>query len=113
MIPPQTQGNINCGDVVTSANNNTSHYYHMSIKKEFAKIIDGYFNMFGYKVNVVKVPNKNHRSNYWFTKTIDVNITGSIPMNDMNKIKACYNNGITFWKNASNIKNYSVSNTII
>ena len=112
-VPPQTQGNINCGDVITASKNNTFHYYNMSIKKEYAAIIDEYFNMFGYKINRVKVPNTNHRENWWFTKTISVNITGAIPNDDMNKIKMCYDQGITFWKNPANIKNYNVSNGII
>ena len=44
---------------------------------------------------------------------IDVNINGDVPQNDMIKIKDCYNKGITFWRNASNIEDYSVSNNIV
>ena len=113
MIPNQAQGNINAGDVVTASYQNDFHFYDMCIRKEFAKIIDGYFTMFGYKVNTVKVPNTNHRKNFWFIKTIDVNIDGGIPNKDLQTIKNCYNTGITFWKNPSSIGNYTVSNTII
>lgn len=107
------QGNVSCGDVTTAKGANCFHVYQMSIRKEFAEILDEYFNMFGYKCHEVKVPNKNHRENYWFTKTIDANITGSIPMSDLNRIKDCYNAGITFWKNPANIKNYNVTNKIV
>ena len=69
--------------------------------------------MFGYKVNRVKIPSILHRKNYWYTKTIDVNIDGAVPTNDLNKIKECYNKGITFWSNPANIGNYDVSNEII
>lgn len=110
LIPPQAEGNINSGDVTFSSGNLTFTLYQMSIKQEYAKIIDKYFDMYGYKVNMVKVPNKAHRSRYWFTKTIDVNIDGAIPNNDMNKIKECYNRGITFWRNVNEIQNYSLSN---
>ncbi len=113
LTPPQAEGNINCGDVLRGINKNTFTFLKMSIKKEYAEIIDKYFDMFGYKVNMVKVPNKAHRSRYWYTKTIDVNIDGDIPNNDIQKIKNCYNNGITFWRNASEIQNYSLSNTIV
>lgn len=110
---PQVNGNLNCGDVITASQTNRFHFYDMSIKNEYAKIIDEYFDMYGYKICRVKTPNKNHRSSWWYTKTIDVNIDGgSIPQNDMQKIKACYNNGITFWKTA-NIGNYSLSNNIV
>lgn len=110
MQPPQAQGNLNSGDVVTASGNNDFHFYDMSIKSEYAVIIDNYFSMFGYKVNRVKKPSFAHRENYWYTKTIDVNIDGAIPTKDLQKIKDCYNRGITFWYNPANIGNYSVSN---
>ena len=113
LVPPQAEGNLNCGDVVTASGNNRFHYYRMSIRSEYAQIIDKYFDMFGYKVNMVKVPNTAHRSRWWYTKTIDVNIDGDIPQNDMQKIKNCYNSGITFWRNASEIQDYSLSNGIV
>ena len=111
--PATAKGNTNGGDINTCDKKNGFFYYKMSITKEFASIIDGFFDMFGYKVNMVKVPNKAHRSRYWYTKTIDVNIDGAIPNNDMQKIKDCYNNGITFWRNANEIQDYSLSNNIV
>lgn len=113
LIPDQVGGNTNCGDVNYQYGLISLHFKRMSIKEEYARIIDKYFDMFGYKVNLVKIPNKAHRSRWWFTKTIDVNIDGNIPQNDMQKIKDCYNNGITFWRNASEIQNYSLSNGIV
>ena len=111
--PPQVKGNINNGDIITASGRNDFHFYDMSIKQEYARIIDGYFDMFGYKVCRVKTPNKAHRGRYWYTKTIDVNIDGAIPNKDLQKIKEAYNNGITFWRNGSEIGNYSLSNNIV
>lgn len=113
LIPNSAKGNTNGGDINTCYNMNKFYFVKMSIKEEYARIIDGYFNMFGYRVNTVKVPNKNHRANYWYTKTIDVSINGDIPQDDMKKIKDCYNNGIRFWRNASNIEDFSVNNSIV
>lgn len=112
-LPNQLKGNANCGDVITSMHQNKPILQSMQIKEEYAKNLDAYFDMFGYKVNAVKVPNKNHRNKWWYTKTIDINIDGNIPQNDMQMIKNAYNNGITFWKNASEIQNYSLSNEIV
>ncbi len=109
-IPPQIHGNTNSGDVSVAKGDVTFRAYKMSIRKEYAKIIDGYFDMYGYKTNRVGIPSFAHRENYWYIKTIDVNIDADLPMEDLQKIKACYNNGITFWDNPSNIGNYSVSN---
>lgn len=111
--PPQVKGNINNGDIITSSGRNDFHFYDMSIKQEYARIIDGYFDMFGYKVCRVKTPNKAHRSRYWYTKTIDVNIDGYIPNKDLQQIKNAYNNGITFWRNGEEIGNYGLSNAIV
>lgn len=111
--PATAKGNTNAGDINTCANMNTFVFYSMSIKKEYAQIIDKYFDMYGYKVNRVSVPLQNHRENYWYTKCINVAIDGDIPSADLQKIKDCYNRGITFWKNPANIQMYSVSNNIL
>ena len=113
MIPDQVKGNTNCGDVITGDKANCFMFYKMSIKKEMAKIIDGFFSMFGYQVNEVKIPNKAHRSRYWYIKTDGINLDGAIPQNDLQKIKNCYDKGITFWRNASEIQNYDLSNDIV
>ena len=110
--PNSARGNVNGGDINGAGKTNTFHFYQMGIKNEYAKIIDRYFDMYGYKVNELKVPNSNHRANYWFTKTIDANITGPIPKEELTKIINAYNNGITFWK-PGNFRNYSVDNAIV
>lgn len=112
--PPQSRGNVNCGDVITSTKNNTFFFYGMSAKDEYLKIIDDYFSTYGYKCGRVKIPNKTHRKYWWYTKTIDVNIIGDgVPVNDLNKIKNCYNNGITFWNYDVNFKDYTQDNSIL
>lgn len=129
--PPQAKGNINAGDIITTDGKNTFYFYQMRAKDEYLKIIDNYFKMFGYKCNLLKTPFENHRENFWFTKTIDANIEsylggskpdtvkrllinmGAIPSKDMEKIKSCFNNGITFWSNPEKIGNYSGTNNII
>lgn len=112
LIPPTSAGNLNSGDVVTSSGKNTFHFYHMSVKYNQAMLIDMYFQMYGYKTNLVKVPSKAHRKEWWFTKTIDVAIEGAIPMIELNKIKSIYNNGVTFWRNPGAFKNYGLPNPI-
>ena len=112
LAPETAKGGVNQGDL-NFAEGNTFSVYKMSIRSEWASRIDKYFDMFGYKVNMVKVPNSNHRSRYWYTKTIGVNINGDIPQIDMQKIKNCYDNGITFWRSASDIENYADANPIV
>jgi hypothetical protein len=82
-----------------------------SIKAEIAESIDGYFDMFGYKVNTVKVPNTNTRPHRNYVKTIGITLRGVIPTEALIQISNMYNSGVTFWKNISEIGNYSLPNT--
>lgn len=114
MTPQQAKGNASVGTLAFSSNA-TGRYtaYKMSCRYEYIKAIDSYFDMFGYKVNRLGKPLKNHRQNWWYTKTVSANIDGNIPNEDMEIIKGIYNSGVTYWKNPANIKNYSVSNNIV
>lgn len=111
-VPPSVQGNVNSGDVTSASGNLTFTLYQMSIKKEYAQIIDEYLSMFGYKVSRVKIPLANHRKSYWYTKTIDVNIDGAIPNKELQEIKDCYNRGVTFWRSSVVVGDYSADNSI-
>jgi len=85
----------------------------MSIKAQYAKRIDDYFTMFGYKVNALKVPETHSRAQWNYIQTIDVNIDGAIACEDMGKLKTIYNNGVTVWHNPINFLNYSLLNYIL
>lgn len=111
--PPQAEGATNVGNSMYVWGKSCMVFKHMSIKAQAARIIDDFFDMFGYATHRVKTPNTAHRQNWWYTKTIDCNITGNVPNDYMNQIKQAYNNGITFWRNPSNFLNYSVSNSIV
>ena len=113
MTPDQVSGNTGAGDFLWAKYRSPFTFTPMSIKAEYARIADEFLDVYGYQVNRLKVPNKAHRQNWWYTKTINANIVGSVPNDDMNKIKSAYNNGLTFWRNASNFLNYSVSNGIV
>ena len=111
--PDSAKGNVNGGDIFYSLNLCNFSIYNYVIKEEYAQIIDKYFNMYGYKVNKVKYPEINSRRNYNYIRTIGCNFTGDIPEEDIEKIKAIFNKGITFWHNPENYLDYSVNNDII
>ena len=110
--PPQSHGNVNCGDVITASNQNDFHFYNMTIKRQYAEIIDKFFDMFGYKVNVVKVPNISGRPSWNYVKTIDCNLDGKAPQEDLTKIRQMFDNGVTFWKNGAIVEDYSQPNLL-
>lgn len=87
-------------------------YTHVHVQEEVAKSIDDFFSVYGYATKRVKVPNINVRPHWTYTKTIDCNIISTnCSNNDLTAIKNIFDNGITFWKNASEIGNYSLDNS--
>ena len=112
-IPPQTKGNTNTGDVAFASGSFEQPYYKMSIRYEYAKMIDDYFSMYGYKVNRLATPNIHKRSKWDFIKCIDVNLEGNIPELDLAKIRDLFNNGCTFWHTTTNFLDYSQTNSIL
>ena len=80
-----------------------------SIRSEYVAQLTNYFKMFGYKVNKLEVPNTKSRQYYNYIKTVDANIIGNIPSNDLNTIKGIFDKGVTIW-HTSNVGDYSVKN---
>jgi len=111
--PIQSRGATNTGDVKTSGNINTFTAYGMSIKKEYAKIIDDYLSMFGYKVCEIKIPNLTGRRNWNYIKTIGCNIIGNIPQMHLQAIKNMFDSGLTLWHNTATFLDYSQNNDIV
>lgn len=81
-----------------------------TITYEYAKIIDSYFTMFGYKTNVVKTPNRNQRPHWNYIKCSYSNITGNAPQFVKDAWKQMYANGVTYWNHHSEIGNYTLDN---
>ena len=78
LMPDQAKGNTNVGDLNYTKNKNKFTVFELSIKPEYARIIDDYFDLFGYKTCRVKTPYVAHRQNWWYIKTINANIIGCI-----------------------------------
>lgn len=103
--PPITMGDVST-PTLWSANAFGFWYGHMTIRAEYAKIIDQFWSKFGYPCNRIKVPNRNARTNWNYVKTKGCEFTGSIPASDAEAIKSIYDNGITFWNNINNVGKY-------
>lgn len=74
------------------------HYMPYRIQGQFAKIIDDFFSMYGYKTNRLKVPNRNGRKAWNYVKTCGCNLTGSAPADVTASLVSIYDKGITFWR---------------
>ena len=107
--PNTISGNASGGDINSSSSQNTFIISHNEIKPEYAQIIDNFFEMYGYKINKLKVPETTSRKYWNYVKTIDINMEGNIPETDLTELKNIFNNGVTIW-HTDNMYNYSLNN---
>lgn len=103
------------GDLTIDALFSASQKCFVAIKrcitKNYAMMLDSYFDMYGYAVKQRGIPNMNARPNWTFVKTIGCSVGGNLPADDAAAIETIFDNGIRFWKNHSNIGNYNLNNS--
>lgn len=80
---------------------------------EYAIIIDKFFDMYGYQVDLVGRPNWNNRRNWNYIKCSGANHSGDVPAEDMALINSIYDQGFTFWHNPSTYGDYTQPNDIV
>lgn len=108
--PNKAQGGGGKTNLLTSMKMNKFDFYVRFIKKEHAIAVDNFFTMYGYQTNKLKVPNVDSRPYFNYVQTVDVNIVGAIPNEDMEILKSIYNKGVTLWKSHATVGDYSVNN---
>lgn len=113
VAPDNANGDLSAGDVMFAYNRCAISLYSMSVRREYAYMIDQYFNAYGYKVNDLKVPNITGRVNWNFVKTVGSAIHADIPQESCDRINHMFDNGITFWHHPQTFRDYWQPNDII
>lgn len=111
-IPPQSKGQTQTASLNAGMGRVGFTFYQMQIREEYAKSIDDYFTMFGYKVDEFVDMDTTPRLNrpyftYW--KTVGCNVRGAFDETTAQKINKIYDKGIRFWS-AGHLGNYSLDN---
>lgn len=101
------------GNLLTALKRNRFSFYIQYPKKKYIEMIDNYFTMYGYQTNRLKTPNIAVRKAFTYTQTIDCNITGSIPTEDMKELKSIFDNGVTLWRTTATFGNYLQDNGVM
>lgn len=109
-IPPQVHGQGNADYLNAGMSRCEFTFYKTCIRYQFARIIDRYFDRFGYATNLTKLPNTHSRPHWNYVKTAGATITGSLPADDARKICNILDKGVTFWKNGDEVGNYGLDN---
>ena len=106
----RSKGNIAHGSFIANAPIICGEYGFKwqlyQVTNENIKMIDDYFSMFGYKVNVIKRPNFFGRKYWNYIKTSGCNIIGNIPQDALNVIKHMFDEGTTIWHKVSYMYKY-------
>lgn len=110
--PNQAKG-TNSGAIDVATRTKDFYFRQMQVSSEYAKIIDDYFDMFGYATHRVKIPNRSIRPHWNYVKTNGCVLKGNAPADDVRKICSIYDSGITFWKNPSEVGDYSLVNSLV
>lgn len=111
-IPNEIRGGQGGNYMLTGARKNKFELYNKTITSYYARVIDDFFHVYGYKTCRVKTPNIHGRKYWNYVKTSDTVITGNIPKDDLNQIIQNFKNGITFWHD-DDIGNYARDNPIV
>ena len=109
-MAPATSKGSPATDLQYSANEKRFHILKKCITKNYAMMLDSYFDMYGYAVKQHGVPNMNARPHWTYVKTIGCSVGGNIPADDARDIETIFDNGIRFWKDHTEIGNYSLNN---
>lgn len=109
--PPTVKGNPG-GSANYASEAKDVWFMRLTIKREYAMIIDEYFSMFGYATHRVKIPNYYLRPSWNYVKTIGASVHGMIPAEAGRKIESLLDRGITFWRSGKKIGDYSQDNSV-
>lgn len=112
VIPPAARGSV--------GTDTTQHAYHeigfsfntRTITSEYARSIDDYFDMFGYRTDRVKTPNVTGRQSWNYVKTLGCVVRGTCPLYAKTGFSKLLNQGIRFW-HTTDLGNYSLPNGIV
>ena len=108
--PPQAKG-VDAGTVDVATRTKNFFFKRMQVDLDHAIVIDDFFSVYGYAIGEVKFPNFNARPHWTYIKTRKCSVESNAPADDVKKICSIIDNGITFWRNAGELGNYSLDNS--
>ena len=99
------------GNSLQGIGRNEGGFIAHGLTLESAQRLDHFFDVFGYEVDTVKVPNLTGRPKWNFVQTEGAAFGGTIPADRLAVMNACLDRGITFWHTAD-VGNYALSNGV-
>ena len=100
------RGTLNTGNADFSTKCMNIYQRRTCVNAEYAKMIDQFFELYGYSVGEIRTVDRNVRPYWTYVKTKDCVITGRCPMSAIKFVESLYNRGMRWWSNGDNIGNY-------
>lgn len=107
--PDTIKGHLS-GNMQIYANAADILFNRVCYKNEYLRVIDDYFDRYGYFVNEVKRPNLKSRPAWNYIQTDNCCIVGDCPQDDLIELEAMYNSGLTIWHSPHGVGDYSQNN---
>lgn len=111
-----TRGNTSRGNqsggVATADKHQGVYMRYMGVTIQYAAMIDDFFDRYGYSDGTIHVPSMNARKEWTYVKTDGCHVFGNLPDEARVDIEQRFDAGVTFWKNADNVGNYALDNTL-
>ena len=88
----QTKGSSN-----VSMNIQGFFFANKVVNESSARIIDSYFDRFGYAISKISEVNMKNRKYFTYIKTVGCTLVGGVPSDDEDMICSLHDTGITYW----------------
>lgn len=105
-MPDSTGGAASGSQMKLKLDKQQFQFMPFSITREYAEILDGFFDYYGYAQKKVMRPPLHNRKHWTYVKTQDCSILGTIPAEDERKICEIFNSGVRWWVNVNEIGNF-------
>lgn len=114
-LPAVPHGQIT-GTAMMAIGEKAFRFTTYNVKPETAKIIDSYFDLYGYAIHKVGTPNISGRPHWCFVQmnnSLCIPATGgAVTAEALAELQQIYDRGITFWKNGAEVGDYSLDNSV-
>lgn len=88
----QTKGSAN-----VSTDTQGFYFAHKIINESSARLIDSFFDRFGYAIKQITTINRKNRKYFTYIKTVGCTLHGGVPSEDEDLICKLHDAGITYW----------------
>lgn len=112
-LPPQSNGTPSVSLAYMNTNGVKVYVTYHTVTRQYAKIIDDYWTVYGYPYHSVQIPNITSRSQWNYIRCGNSCITGPVPADALRLINDIFNRGVTFWHNPENVGRYELANNIV